>query len=283
MGSSPFTGSIFKGRKVLQLRNCLRQTLFPCICPLCLEPVSHHVDDFLTNGICRKCYSDLETSLRGNFYCSVCGVPMTRGSFPGKMDVSGDVIPETLTPGRGLHTCPECHHKTFIWHGTYAVFQYQGKVRQLLLRLKYRRHEYLAPVLSTFILKSWNERGNFPQIDCICPVPMHCLREWLRGYNQTEILAETLARHLDVPLVKVLRRTRRIPSQTRLRQKDREKNQDNSMAVRRRYLNWVRDKRILLFDDVLTTGATLHEATTRLMQAGAKRVYVGVAARNIRS
>jgi ComF family protein len=115
------------------------------------------------------------------------------------------------------------------------------------------------------------------RFDLIVPVPLHPARERERGFNQATLLAELLARQLAVPLVAALERTRSTITQTAYDRAERMENLRDAFRLRKN-MN-VRELRVLLIDDVLTTGSTLSECARILKEAGAISVYAATAAR----
>jgi ComF family protein len=104
----------------------------------------------------------------------------------------------------------------------------------------------------------------------VVPIPIHSARRRERGYNQAELIARGVADALGLPMVDVLRRTRYTGTQTALSEQQRLVNLTNAFVVHRPAM--IRNTRILLVDDVLTTGATLNTAAEALLMAGARRV-----------
>ena len=116
---------------------------------------------------------------------------------------------------------------------------------------------------------------NYPwlnQIDIIVPVPLHSSRLKSRGYNQSQLLADHLGNTFGLPVVsEVLVRIRPTPSQTSLNREQRLENVAG--AFQANHMDLLKDKHVLLVDDVITTGATLNECTKTLLKAGAKNVH----------
>src|SRR5262249_59116471 len=112
----------------------------------------------------------------------------------------------------------------------------------------------------------------------VVPVPLHWLRRWQRGYNQSEAIARTLARALGVPCQPhVVRRVRRTLTQANLSLTARRENMRGAFEPRRGAA--LRGKTVLLVDDVMTTGSTVHEAAPALKKGGAGRVILAALAR----
>jgi ComF family protein len=115
-------------------------------------------------------------------------------------------------------------------------------------------------------------------VDCVVPVPLHWLRRWRRGYNQSSSLALGLSSRLGLPLQNWwLKRIRNTPSQKALSRTARQENVRGAFQVRSSAA--CKGRSILLVDDVVTTGATVHEAARVLRAAGAGRVVVAALAR----
>lgn len=110
--------------------------------------------------------------------------------------------------------------------------------------------------------------------DWVVPVPMHWTRRWLRGYDQAELLAAALADRLELPFLKALRRTRRTRALASLGPKERAAQLEGAIATRA----VLEDKRILLVDDVRTSGATLESCAAALRDGGARQLSCVVVA-----
>ena len=121
------------------------------------------------------------------------------------------------------------------------------------------------------------------EADVIVPVPLHYTRLASRGFNQSAWLADAVSRRTGVPVsVDALKRTRRTPTQGGLSAKARRRNMAGAFAPHPKRTGHVQGKRVLLVDDVLTTGATLSACTRALKRAGARHVDVLVLARVVR-
>jgi ComF family protein len=148
-----------------------------------------------------------------------------------------------------------------------AVFQYGGPIADAIHRFKYRGRSDLAEALGSLMARAAIAHGG--EIDAVVPVPLHWRRRRWRGYDQAALLARPIARSLGVPvLVRGLRRTRHTPSQIDLPHKERRRNVAGAFAPYR-----VRGAaRVLLIDDVRTTGATLEAARSALRAGGVAEV-----------
>jgi ComF family protein len=144
--------------------------------------------------------------------------------------------------------------------------------------MKHRSNEGLAELVGQWWAETAKPQFDALQIDWVIPVPLHWLRRLRRGYNQSGSLAYGLTTRLRLPLQRGwLKRYRNTPSQKTLSATARKDNVRGAFQVRPTAR--LRDRSVLLVDDVMTTGATAHEAARTLRAAGAKRVVVAALAR----
>jgi ComF family protein len=161
-----------------------------------------------------------------------------------------------------------------------AVMRYDDSSRELVLALKHGDRLHLVPTLAQWMRRTGTEL--LADADLVVPVPLHWTRLFARRYNQAAVLALALAKLGGPPVsADCLIRRRRTPSQGRKNALARRRNVAGAFAVRR--AGTVRGKRVMLIDDVLTTGATVEECARVLKRAGAARVDVLVLARTVRS
>lgn len=170
--------------------------------------------------------------------------------------------------------CSSCREGQVDFDRIYSFGSYEGTLRKLIHVFKYGKIESLAKPLGRFMLQALPLEHSF---DLVIPMPMHWRKQWARGFNQAELLAKIVARRYGLRVSRVLRRTRATESQAGLSRSERQTNLHNSFAVRRP--EQARGKRILLIDDVFTTGATLRAASKCLKEAGAAHVVALTVAR----
>jgi ComF family protein len=152
-------------------------------------------------------------------------------------------------------------HRLALW-----TFDDGGVLQSLQHALKYRDRPGLGVRLGAEVGRLWRSRG-YPIPDRIAPVPLARLRFLERGYNQAERVAAGIADALGAPVDELVKRARATSSQTRLSREARRKNVEGAFAMEG--ADGLEGVRVLLVDDVLTTGATLLSAATPLHQAGA--------------
>lgn len=163
--------------------------------------------------------------------------------------------------------CTVCRESLVNFDTAYSFGSYEGPLRKLIHLFKYGKVESLAEPLSRFVIQALPLDQNF---DLVIAMPMHWRKHWERGFNQAELLAQPVAKRYGLKLAKNLRRKRYTKAQAGLSELQRRENLKDSFAVK--HPEQVAAKRILLIDDVFTTGATLRAAAAVLKNAGAARV-----------
>jgi ComF family protein len=169
--------------------------------------------------------------------------------------------------------CTLCSHGLRAFEAAYCFGAYEGVLRELIHLYKYAGIESLARPLGDLLMRA------LPldlQFDAVAPVPLHWRRRWQRGYNQAELLARSLARRTGIPLRNCLRRRRATNVQAGLSNTRRRQNVSGAFRAR---ADAVEGRRILLVDDVMTTGATANACAQALRRAGAQTITVLTLAR----
>lgn len=231
------------------LPRLLLDALMPPQCLACNKAVG------APGSLCPTCFSQL--NFVASPVCEVCGVPL-----------------EPLA-GDGL-LCGACVRELPVFNRARAVFLYEDASRPLVLKLKHGDRTDTAVHLAR-----WMKRSGLDLIedcDVIVPVPLHRWRLLVRTYNQSTLLANALGKLSGTSVnATVLTRTRATRNQGGLNRKARRRNVARAFTVRQ--ASEVKGKKILLVDDVLTTGATANACAKALLDAGAVRVDVLVLAR----
>jgi len=179
---------------------------------------------------------------------------------------------------KGPFTCANCAHRTIYFEAAVAAYRGRGIVRQIIHEFKYGRQIHLRHLVARWLHAALDdERLCGHRFHVIVPVPLHPARERERGFNQAGLLVELLSAQTTVPPKPLLERTRYTTTQTALDRSERMENLHNAFRLRKNAN--VRGLRVLLVDDVLTTGSTLNECARVLKRAGAISVYAATAAR----
>lgn len=234
----------------LQLRTALSDLLFPRSCAFCGSPEIERRSD-----LCRSCLDSLREIPK--HACPKCGRP-SAGNFSGAIC------------GKCLISPPKYSKAGF------AVF-YENRVRDAIADFKYHSALHLTKVLSKILIDGFVKYYENESFDLIIPVPIHRNRILKRGYNQSVILAEQLSLFARVPVDRTgLVKSKDTVPQARLSRKDRLKNLSDSFKVRS--TERLEGKKVLLVDDVATTGTTVSEAAKELAGAGCSEIFVLVLA-----
>jgi len=155
----------------------------------------------------------------------------------------------------------------------YLKFYKGGSVQKILYQIKYKGNKEGAVILGKWYGYDLCKEGLNEKFDCILPVPLHKKRFQYRGFNQSEYFAKGLSESLDIPMYnEVLKRDIHKKSQTGMGRFERWQNVKDVYEISNSEL--IKGKRILLADDVITTGATLEACAEKLMLAGVKEINI---------
>lgn len=197
-------------------------------------------------------------------FCVVCekGLPYVKGTI-------------CLHCGKNVEEnqvfCMDCSKTQHRFCCNRSVFRYEGKIKQAMYELKYGNKKVMAEYFAQQIYIELGDWIRSLEIDGIIPIPLHKKREKRRGYNQSELIAERLGALLDIPVyAKQLVRVQKTRPQKELNGEQRKNNVKNAFKINE---NAIQLKRVMLLDDIYTTGATLNAATVKLFEYGTREVY----------
>ncbi len=154
------------------------------------------------------------------------------------------------------------------------IFKYEGKIRELILDYKFKDKSYLYKIFSEIITKNKKICGILKKYDIIIPVPIHAKRKKQRGYNQSELIAMEIAKteqNLKYEN-KILKKEKHTVPQSSLSKEQRKQNVQNVYKLVNQ--EKIRNKKIILFDDIYTTGSTANACAKLLKENGAKQITV---------
>ena len=164
-------------------------------------------------------------------------------------------------------------HKKMYFNESMHIFKYDEIIRQKLIEYKFQDKAYMYKTFAKIILKNKKVCGFLEKYDIIIPVPIHKKRRLKRGYNQTELIAKEICKNISLELkTDVLIKQKNIKAQSELNKNERKQNIKNAFEIKN--INEIIDKKILLFDDIYTTGSTVNECSKILKKAGAKQIGV---------
>lgn len=265
------------------IREVIEKYLFPpaLYCIAC----GAIIDDTREYMLCDDCMKELKWNTGAT--CRTCGKPLgpaissalTAGLFAMPGEAEGDDNVPTFT--RYCHSCRRSHH---YFDRGYSCLSYGGREKMPILALKHAEKAYIARALGEMLadrlLAELDDTGELPW-DVLVPVPIHPSRRAARGYNQTELIAGEVSRILGIPVdSESLVRVRATAKMQGMTDRSRQKNIEGAFAISAdaKKSELLRNKRILLVDDVYTTGATADACSNALLSAGAQSVHIAVIA-----
>lgn len=207
-------------------------------------------------AICRKRCHDIRFEYDGVGICSECYAGLTKEAACDYYDSEGVVF------------------------RLFAPFEYKDSIRKALMDLKFNGFKAYAAPIGALIADVLPDYYDYSVYDMIIPVPLHETRLKERGYNQAELIAEPIAARFDIELANdVMFRIKNTKRQMELSNSMRQKNLNNAFYAVEEY---VKDKRILLVDDIYTTGSTLKNCSKELISKGAREVSAIVVCENFK-
>jgi ComF family protein len=225
--------------------------LLPPLCLACDAPVTNQ------GALCTSCWSQIQFVAAP--YCTGCGAPFDAPVGDGQI-------------------CASCLTHPPVFAAARAAMLYNDASKRLILGFKHGDRTHLAETLAGWMQRAGHEFWD--EAECLIPVPLHRWRLFRRRYNQAALLAQGLGATSGRPVwVDALVRTRPTPTQGHRNCKERQSNVKGAFALNPQFRERIKDKTVVLVDDVLTTGATLNECSQTLLNAGAKNVKVMTLAR----
>ncbi len=174
--------------------------------------------------------------------------------------------------------CYHCQKVSLSFDAVLPLGQYRDEMRDAVLRMKKRSHDHLSAVMARLYTTHRMQQVLAYRPDVAVPVPMHWTRELVRGTNSAEIISLEIAKNLGISAApRLLVRCRKTKPQKDLRPAERMRNVNGAFRLAAGYD--IQDARVLLVDDIMTTGATCRETAKVLKRSGAKSVIVAVLAR----
>ncbi len=240
----------------MRLGNAVADLLFPPRCVAC-----HRLGAWLCSG----CLAGIQ--IMRPPVCAHCGIALP----PGDRDV-GPVSTHSRRAAQDFSAlCARCQKAPFKLDGLRACAFHGGPLREAIHQFKYEGLRSLAEPLGQLMSQAWSEVAPVGDFEAVVPVPLHPARQRERGYNQAALLAREFSPSLRCPVVEgELVRVKATVPQIDLSAEQRRNNVQHAFQCTNGSLA---GKRVLLVDDVCTTGATLEAAAAALYQAGAASVW----------
>jgi len=239
------------GRTVRTMLRFALDVALPPLCPSCRAPLGDG------HGLCAGCWAKL--SFIEPPYCARLGIPFVYDPGPGLLSMEAIANPPSYDRAR-------------------AAVRYDDVARALVHKFKYSDHMELSGMMGQWMARAGRELTR--EADALVPVPLHWRRLWARRFNQSASLASAVSRAANVPvLYESLKRVRATPQQVGLDKGERAGNVSGAFRVPAERKADVSGRRLILVDDVLTSGATVDACARALLRAGAAHVDVLVFAR----
>jgi len=243
----------------MNLLSQLIDIIYPPRCHICGRFLSADEDRASSHHLCDDCLGALTPITHP--ICTVCGLPFS------------------TSKGQD-HPCENCLRKKPRYDSVRAPYLYSGPLMEAIQRFKYSSETQLTSSLGTLLSAFAKELVPNPQDFLTVPVPLHTRRLRQRGFNQSLLLAKVVATDLGTQLdYRSLIRIRHTRAQTGLRKEERRKNVKDAFSVT--YPGIIKGRKILLVDDVFTTGYTLNECARSLKKSGATVVMCLTLARTL--
>ena len=187
--------------------------------------------------------------------------------------ISGKVCDKCGRPINVGKVCDKCKGEKFYFDKARAYVVYDEISRPMITKFKYSNARFLKDRLSDMLVKCFADNDEL-KADIITFVPISKKKLKSRGFNQTEILANEFCNKTNLKILNLLIKIKETPAQAGLNKEERIKNLKGSFEFDKEHREAVKDKNILLIDDVFTTGSTVNECAKLLKNAGASGVFV---------
>lgn len=216
--------------------------LYPLRCPVC-----HDIAVPRGQRVCKACRKQLKPAAGPR--CFRCSRPLDKSE---------------------QEYCRNCRNKSYHYDRGIGIFTYGTVLQKSLIKLKYENRQEYGTFYGEFAASYAREQIFDWKIEVLMPIPLHWKRMEKRGYNQAEIIARAAGKKLNLPVdTTVLKRVINTKPQKELSEKERKENLKNAFEVRGK----MKYKKILLIDDIYTTGSTINAAAGILKKAGAENIY----------
>ncbi|MBQ9795392.1 MAG: ComF family protein [Clostridia bacterium] len=233
-------------QKIKNLSSKILNLIFPenIKCMFCGEELNQNS----YNCTCEECLNTLPFISRA---CSRCGTQLNEEEYG---------------------VCFRCKTKNYNFVEAKAVFEYKDLPLQVVHNLKYNNKRYLIKYIVKYLVDFYGRWNLFA--DYVTYVPMFSKKEKERGFNQAKLMAENFAIQTEIPFINCCEKIKDTRSQTNLNSKERMENIKDCFKFKSEYKKDIKNKTVLIIDDIVTTGATTSELSKVLLSAGASSCYV---------
>lgn len=222
--------------------------VYPPVCPFCNRVQS--IDSRIEDRICHSCMDTLPWII--DAYCMRCGKKLQDQS---------------------MEYCRDCSRNHYAFTEGRALFVHTEKVAQAIYLLKFHHHKEYGQILGSTLAKQFCNTMRRWKVTEVIPIPLHYKKYRMRGYNQAELIASALVNESKGVLSlnnDTVYRVKHTKPQKGMKISQRNRNLTGAFAIRK---DWVPCERVLLVDDIYTTGNTLHKVASLLKKVGVQEVY----------
>lgn len=184
--------------------------------------------------------------------------------------------PKCMKCGKQLYSeneeyCMDCKKKRHEFTQGIGVFAYDKNIKKTMYRFKYSNRREYAEFFGDILAARYGHLIRNWQVEAVIPIPLYRIKYLKRGYNQAELIAKALSKQMKIPMdSKILIRSRKTRAMKELNDEERVKNLQNAFKLTE---NIVKYKKVLLVDDIYTTGATMDACAKVLKEGGIKEIY----------
>lgn len=221
----------------------LLDLLYPRKCPFCGEALLSG-----SQKACMACLKEVERI--GPHFCLKCGKQLEEAE---------------------RELCRDCERKPHLFTQNRGLYLYNARMKGCIYRYKYQNQRYYAEFFAGELVREYGKQLRSWGVEAMIPVPLHKSRQKKRGFNQAELILNYMKRQISLPVYGdyVIRERKTLP-QKQLNEKERQKNLKNAFKIAE---NSVKLKRVLVCDDIYTTGSTLDAVSIALKEAGVNEIY----------
>lgn len=222
------------------------EIIYPLTCPICMEVLDKKIDNKIY--VCDKCKKKL--SYIESPRCLKCGKPVDNTE---------------------VEFCYDCSRVKHIYTQGVGVWAYTHEIKNSIYQFKYHNKREYGEFYGIELKNHYGSIINNWDADVLIPVPLHKSKLRKRGYNQAEIIARSIGKLMDIPVDSdMLTRKKKTLAQKELNDKERQKNLENAFLISE---DVVKYKKVILVDDIYTTGTTIDECAKILIDAGVNKVF----------
>ena len=232
--------------------------------------------DYIFPRYCSICGKFLSVNSEYLYLCENC---VDRFSFLEKniCSICGNILPQEISSN--LSICPQCQKCPPVFLSARSAVFFDPSSKKIIYEFKYHQGDFLGRDIAKLALRS-DEFKKLITKAALVPVPLHWRRKFFRGYNQSEVFANELCKlNIHSKVLPLLTRIRYTKPQVSLAAEQRQNNVNHAFKFNKKYTSLDRNLKVVIIDDVFTTGSTLSQCAMALKENGFKNIHVATFAR----